>query len=85
MKQVEEKRDRWKPFGQSLVKLLTMGLSLFMLFMLASQVFSEGHINFWPKLFSGPIEVIYIIMKDGASLKRNIEVYILNYDKVCQR
>jgi len=82
MKQVEAKRDRWKPFGQSLVKLLTMGLSLLLF---ASQVFSEGRINFWQKLFSGPIEVIYIIMKDGALLKRNIEVYILKYDKVCQR
>lgn len=44
--------------------ILTLGL----LFILAP-LHAAGHINFWQKLFTEPVETIYFIMKDGAPFR----------------
>lgn len=60
------------------MKKIILGLCL----VLMMPLFLLAHINFWQKLFTEPVETIYIIMKDGTPFRYSSQNEIKIYMKI---
>ena len=79
---------RLKKGGMMRKKILTLALICLLMLAYVLSAKEKGHINFWQKLFTEPVETIYFIMEDGVGFRHSNQyerIIYLNVEKLEKR